>query len=996
MFHLYQGNDLNRLAGRLARILKETDDPLAREVVAVPNPALGRWLMLRIADVNGFCPDIDLPLPGRFLYQEIFNPLQGVEGQRDISSFLPEVNRWRIHALLGTLKSERVDRFVSGDVRKRWQLAGRMAELFDSYMTCRQEMLEDWQIAHPDRDWQKQLWEDLSRDRTDSFAALCRRFLSVRTFKPGNRRYFCFAVSTLPAVHLDCILKLAQTTEVHFFMFNPCCELWDDAVARKWSAEETDSGFPVCNALLGNNGRLGRDFLRMMLDKTEWNTEELFVRDRTPGTLLTAIQKDIEENREPDGPLLPADGSVSVQVCHSPMRETEVLYDCILKAFADFKDLKPGDVRVVVPDLETYAPYIDAVFGVQPNFPFEIAEKPGRGLHPEYRAFETLLKLPGSKYKTSEVMPLFTCEAFRRKFGLSESDVEILTELLRNAGVAWGLTESSREAMDEKYLYSWRFAFDRLVFGEVMNPSDRPVEMNGKICYPEFSAENRHEIVGALGEILDGLETFDAKIREGDRSFEQWIDLLRETAAVFFDDTQAVLAGVLSEVERSFPPEGVAGQTFPFEIIRAVLLERFEAGVVSGNPVSGRIVFCRFQTFGGAPARVIGLLGMNDGIFPRRDDRVGFDLAALTFERGDRSKRLEDRFAFLQTLLAARDRLIVTYTGRSEKDNSEIPPSLVVGELLDSIRQYTGEEKTVVTEHPLHPFSPKYFQGNGPVTYSQSYYKLARQIGGSFEFPPVDPVEVPAVETVSLDELVGFLADPVGSFERNTLGANAGQNRNPDLPDEEPFEISALDRYLFVEELLKNPDPENFWKRNYGSGRLPYNPVEVRQEVEGAAEAIREKLERLGAGKLLPPQPVRIPVGGFEIVGTLTGLRENGFQIVARPAKAKLKDLIRLAICHLAAERNRRTCGIYSDAVVEVGTLADVSFEAILELYQIGRTRPIYFSEDETALAAFLDGTTPEDFRMLRHFGAVPDSDSIDSARKFAELVGKIAQGVSK
>ena len=127
-----------------------------------------------------------------------------------------------IYNLLGTLKSARVEKFIAGDVRKRWQLAQRMAELFDSYMTCRQEMLEQWKISHPDRDWQKQLWEDLSRDRTDSFAALCRRFLSLESFKPGNRRYFFFAVAALPAVHLDCILKLAETTEVHFFMFNPC------------------------------------------------------------------------------------------------------------------------------------------------------------------------------------------------------------------------------------------------------------------------------------------------------------------------------------------------------------------------------------------------------------------------------------------------------------------------------------------------------------------------------------------------------------------------------------------------------------------------------------------------------------------------------------------------------------------------------------------------------------------------------------------------------
>ena len=272
---------------------------------------------------------------------------------------------------------------------------------------------------------------------------------------------------------------------------------------------------------------------------------------------------------------------------------------------------------------------------------------------------------------------------------------------------------------------------------------------------------------------------------------------------------------------------------------------------------------------------------------------------------------------------------------------------------------------------------------------------MARQIGESFKFPPGQPVQAPEIQTVSLEELICFLADPIGSFERTILGANPGRIRESDLPDEEPFDISSLDRYLFVEELLKNPDSGNFWEQAYRSGKLPYNPIPARQEVEDLQAVLQKKLEKLEVGPLLPAEPVRISVGGFEIEGSLTGLRRNGFQVFARPAKARLQDRIRLAVYHLATEGTYRTYGLFSDKSLKAGALADVSFAEILDLYQTGRKRPIYFSEEENETAAFLGGTTPKDFRLQRHFGAVPDSESIEAARMLNELVGKIKQGVS-
>ena len=85
------------------------------------------------------------------------------------------------------------------------------------------------------------------------------------------------------------------------------------------------------------------------------------------------------------------------------------------------------------------------------------------------------------------------------------------------------------------------------------------------------------------------------------------------------------------------------------------------------------------------PHRVVCLLGLDDDAFPRKAPRDGDDLLLDDPWIGERDPRSEDRQLLLDALMAASERLIITYTGNDERTNKRRPPAVPVGELLDTI-----------------------------------------------------------------------------------------------------------------------------------------------------------------------------------------------------------------------------------------------------------------------------------------------------------------------
>ena len=433
------------------------------------------------------------------------------------------------------------------------------------------------------------------------------------------------------------------------------------------------------------------------------------------------------------------DDSLQIHVCHSPLREAEVLHDRLLAVFDAHPDLEPADVLVLTPDLDTYGPAIEAVFAAAGQIPCNVARSRAAESR-TLRAFLDLLSLPASRHGAESVLAPLAAPATGARFGIGDTDVAAIRTWVREAGIRWGVDEAHRgeEDLPEIADHTWRHGLHRLLLGYAMADAGEPVA--GLVpCGAGAGGFDAGEMDGELlGRFVSYCEkVFGLRARlAGKRRPARWGVVLRDVVRDFFADGSAPVRGAGGREDRALAREladdsaairalirdfenevSHARSPVPFEVVRDVLLERADgtgrgtARLADGATVAGLGAGWIF------PAGVVCVAGMNDGVFPRSPSTPSFDVvAAGRARRGDRDVRREDRFAFLEALLAARRCLIVTYAGRGLRDDAPIPPSVLVDELEDYLqRRFPGE--TFETRHPLQPFSPRYFEAN--VTHGQ-------------------------------------------------------------------------------------------------------------------------------------------------------------------------------------------------------------------------------------------------------------------------------------
>ncbi len=232
----------------------------------------------------------------------------------------------------------------------------------------------------------------------------------------------------------------------------------------------------------------------------------------------------------------------------------------------------------------------------------------------------------------------------------------------------------------------------------------------------------------------------------------------------------------------------------------------------------GGVTFSSLTSLRGLPYRVICLLGMDDGMLPSLARADEFDLMAKFGKLGDRQRRDDERNLFLDLLLAARDRLLIAYTGRSIRDNAALPPAALIDELLDYLAEASagahaspGEladaRARFVFEHPLQPFAPEYFEPGAPLfTYEPERAELARTLAlGRPEAPvtffaePLPPED--ETEPVAFDDFVRFWRHPARALLRDRLGI-ALFDAESELGDTEPFELDFSGRDALAERVL--------------------------------------------------------------------------------------------------------------------------------------------------------------------------------------------------
>jgi len=813
----------------------------------VPSAAVRRQLTLALARQQGVCANLRFAYLAQWLWLQVGRvlaaatpgaappPASGAD-----SPLQPALLAWRIHAVLAdaawVADQPRLARYLaSTDDLTRFELAQRVAGLFDQYGTYRPGWLAAWSAgarALPpgaagtdDEAWQAALWRRLLQDlqtagpgdvalptplptTTDpgQITALLATLAGLGATAPAGAGLpasaHLFCLPTIAPVHLALLQQLGRWIDLHVYALNPCQEYWFEVVDRRRLAHLAARGQAALHEeghrLLAAWGQQAQAQLGGLVDACGDAVidDGLFIADGRP-TRLARLQDSILQLQDlapRSVPLDNADRSIELHVCHSLTRELEVLHDTLLALMAGPDAPAPHEILVVLPDLDSAAPLIEGVFGTAPParaLPFTITGRAVSQVNAAARALLDLLALAGSRCTASAVFGLLQQPVVARRFGLDEDGLARVHAWLLDAGVHWALDGAQRaeQGLPAVERHSFADGLDRLFLGYAL-PAHIGAPFDGRL--PAGNAEGSAAgALGALWAFIDRLATLRRQVAQP-LAASAWPGLLADLVQAFVqvepggpDDAtelRAALAGLASQWQRSAPE-----QPLPLDVVRQALQQWLDDPARGGVP-TGRITFSAMSSLRGLPYRMVCLLGLDDGAFPSGARPAEFDLMAQHPQRGDRQRRSDERNLFLDLLLAARDRVHLSHTGRSVRDNAPLPPSVLVAELLDYLLPALDAEPAqararLVVEHPLQAFAEVAFQpGSDPRQRSfHQEYAVALAAGraalAAAAVPP--PADGPATPSPANAEDRGGDADAPGDDD----GSDEGDGGDEDTAD---------------------------------------------------------------------------------------------------------------------------------------------------------------------------------------------------------------------
>lgn len=866
---------------------------------------------------RGIAAALDVQLPAQFLWRA-YRAVLGHEAVPALSELDKQPLAWRLMRLLPGLLEQQafqaLQHFLADDDdgRKRYQLAEQLADLWDQYQVYRADWLSDWALGRdglrridatvrplpPDQLWQAQLWrailDDVGEDALDrSRTGVHQRFAEVvrsMTQRPTGlpRRIMVFGISSMPAQTLEALAALAKLCQVVLCVHNPCRHYWADIIADKellrheYRRQSRKDGLPIdldevslhqhAQPLLAAWGRQGRDYINL-LDRHDdpEHYRALFAGGRIDlfdesfsDHLLGQLQNDIlelrplaETRRQWPAVRLPEDRSIRFHIAHSAQREVEILHDQLLARFDADPTLKPRDVIVMVPDINRYAPHIDAVFGQlsrqDPRYiPHALADLGQRGREPLLIALERILCLPDSRFSVSEILDLLDVPALRARFAIAETDLPLLHRWIDGAGIRWGLDAAQRENLGFPAgleANSWRFGLQRMLMGYAVGDGPPVQDIQP---YDEVGGLTA-ALIGPLDRLLERLDTARDLLTQP-TSPRQWLDRLQQLLADFFlietERDERLIAQLIQLLEGwlEICDQAAFDLDIPITIVREAWLGQIDRGGLNQRFLSGAVSFCTLMPMRAIPFRVVCLLGMNDGDYPRPQTPLDFDLMRDDYRPGDRSRREDDRYLMLEALLSAREQLYVSWIGRHIRDNSERPPSVLISQLREHLAsgwRLAGQEhergqallQALTQVHPLQPFSHQYFQHANPdgidgfYSYAQewlSVHQFDREAEPS-ESKPLSPIQ--RQEPLPLALLSQFLRHPADAFFEQRLNVRFQTTVLAD-PDQEPFELNELQCWQRRNALVQRMKTwvEQSWSLDRLSHRLDAEIQRLRRE----------------------------------------------------------------------------------------------------------------------------------------------------------------------
>ena len=915
---LITASTLRPLITHLTDVLRATPvSPLEVESIVVQSQGMRRWVTLQIADALGCAGSLALPFPAGFIHDLARRMLPDRQGRDEGEAFSRETMAWRIEALLRDLPATDVYapllRYLSdGDERKRFGLAARIADRFDDYQLYRADLLAAWERGGDlpggtHARWQSALWRALCTDAgfggVHAGARLHQLIALLQRTAPPElpARVTVFGISTLPPLFVDVLAALARHVPVTIYT----------------SSLTAPTPHPLATAF----GAQGQEFVAALRRHGAVH-QVLNVPPPRVDTLLGRLQRELADGAGTTPLTLSReDASIRVHSAHGEMRQLEIIRDQVLDALQSDPTLRPHDLLVLVPDAAAWAPLVDAVFGVNepgaPRIPYRIADRPARGDDPAAAAFSELLALQGGRFTHSEVFALLSHPLVYEAAGLSEAQVDALATLTHRANTRWGYDAHARASLGLPAYEeaTWRASLDRLLIGMTTGPQgDLVLEVlphSGDTIGDAAGIARLAQWIDAVAVAIASWQTV--------RSLDAWVTAMEEAVTLLFGTPELRNAEAVSSVTRLLDrlraqaAQAQYAATVSFGVVRDWIDTELEADSFGSGFLTGGLSVAALKPMRSLPFRIIAVAGLDEGVFPRRDRRAAFDMLDVERRAGDRDLRSDDRQLFLDLLLAAGDRLILAYSGRAVSDNSPCAASVVIDELLDHVDRRSGgaARTTLLVEHPLQPFSPRYFQQGGDARLFTFLTAHARTAAASHQLRRGDlpfvtaPIVRPARERAPTFELtIAELADcwcnasryfcrQALGFTLTTFEEEAGDD---ELLELSPMEQGGVRARLLSSGLRGDPDPARDLRRMQGEGAVPPG-------VLGAIwnTRLRESVDAVLAA--LPPHAPRqlsMTVTGddWRVHGTLDGVRGEA-RYIARAGSFRAPHQIRAWVEHV-------------------------------------------------------------------------------------------------
>lgn len=913
---------------------------------------------------DGVCANVAFPSPRRLLDDVVATAAP--EAAERLAAWSPERLTWTVLEVLDAniranwCRIPRRHLFVGGDAEgagtdRRLSLANHVARLFDTYARSRPEMLRRWAEGDhrlPDgtpidesEQWQPRLWL-LLLDRlggaspVDLHHEVCAavREQPGRLAAPG--RLSVFGASRLPRTDLDLLAAVAEHRDVHLWLHHASPALWAAVAGSRPISRRADDTTPLASPLLRSLSRDVRELQHLLRTHVpeHRSVHHPSPAPRDPRSVLARLRTDLAQDRVPAEPavLEAADRSVQVHACHGRTRQVEVLREVVVGLLADDPTLEPRDVLVMCPDVESFAPLLAATFATRG----EDAPSPGGQSHPADRlrvrvadralhqsnpliaVLSRLLELSPSRHTASEVLDLAEHPAVARRFGFDDAAIERLRDWVSSAGVRWGLHEQHRARWRLRGVPdgTWRRGLDRLLLGAAVEQEQATGTAPPAGLVPLDDVDSGDiDLAGRFAELVDRLDAAHAELGAA-HSPGEWADVLeRATLRLGAPDPRAAwqeleLRDVLAEalVEHT----GDDGAHLTLGELTPVLRDALAGRPTRTGFRTGALTVCTLVPMRSVPHRVVVLLGLDDGVFPRQTVRDGDDLLTRDPWVGDRDPRSEDRQLLLDAICAAGEHLVITCTGHDERTGAPVPPAVPLGELLDAVdRTVVGPggqrgRDAVTTHHPLQPFDARSFTPGAlgaPRAFSfdpRAYAGALAAIGVRREPPPVLGGPLPALPPadVELEDLLALLVDPAKEFLRQRLQLTLGE-RDDDPEDALPLALDPLEEWPIGDRMLRGRlagrGADDVLRLERGRGTLPPGPLA--QPVLERVAADVESLAR-AAAPLLVSTPeaydVSVDLGdGTRLNGTVGGVRGNSLVRVEYSrlaAKHRLQSWVRL------------------------------------------------------------------------------------------------------